>query len=50
VTAGFGGPADAFATQVELVAKGRILVGGGIESSELTSGGGFALARFLPGE
>jgi uncharacterized delta-60 repeat protein len=50
VTAGFGGPADAFATQVELVAKGRILVGGGIESSELASGGGFALARFLPGE
>jgi uncharacterized delta-60 repeat protein len=49
VTAGFGGPADAFATQVELVAKGRILVGGGIESSELASGGGFALARFLPG-
>jgi uncharacterized delta-60 repeat protein len=50
VTAGFGGPADAFATQVELVAKGRILVGGGIESSELTSGGGFALARFMPGK
>jgi uncharacterized delta-60 repeat protein len=50
VTAGFGGPADAVATQVELVAKGRILVGGGIESSELASGGGFALARFLPGE
>ncbi len=49
VTAGFGGPADAFATQVELVAKGRILVGGGIESPELASGGGFALARFLPG-
>jgi uncharacterized delta-60 repeat protein len=49
VTAGFGGPADAFATQVELVTKGRILVGGGIESSELASGGGFALARFLPG-
>jgi uncharacterized delta-60 repeat protein len=49
VTAGFGGPADAFATQVELVAKGRILVGGGIESPELASGGGFALARFQPG-
>jgi uncharacterized delta-60 repeat protein len=50
VTAGFGGPADAFATQVELVAKGKILVGGGIESPELASGGGFALARFNPGK
>lgn len=50
VTAGFGGPADAFATQVELVAKGRILVGGGITSPELASGGGFALARFSPGK
>ncbi len=42
-------PRRRFATQVELVAKGRILVGGGIESPELASGGGFALARFLPG-
>jgi uncharacterized delta-60 repeat protein len=50
VTAGFGGPSDAFATQVELVAKGRILAGGGITSPELASGGGFALARFLPGK
>ncbi len=50
VTTGFGGPSDAFATQVELVAKGRILVGGGITSPELPSGGGFALARYMPGK
>jgi len=50
VTTGFGGPSDAFATQVELVAKGRILVAGGITSPELPSGGGFALARYLPGK
>jgi uncharacterized delta-60 repeat protein len=49
VTTGFGGPSDAFATQVELVSKGRILVGGGITSPELETGGGFALARYLPG-
>jgi uncharacterized delta-60 repeat protein len=49
VTIGFGGPADAFATQVEIDAQGRILVGGGITSPQLASGGGFALARFLPG-
>ncbi|HWH20603.1 MAG TPA: hypothetical protein VN671_08720 [Solirubrobacterales bacterium] len=50
VTTGFGGPSDAFATQVELVAKGKILVGGGITSPELETGGGFALARYLPGK
>lgn len=50
VTTGFGGPSDAFASQVELVAKGRILVGGGITTPELPSGGGFALARYMPGK
>jgi uncharacterized delta-60 repeat protein len=49
VTTGFGGPADAFATQVMFDAKGRILVGGGITSSQLETGGGFAIARYLPG-
>jgi uncharacterized delta-60 repeat protein len=49
VTTGFGGPSSSFATQVMLDAKGRILVGGGIVSPELESGGGFAIARYLPG-
>jgi uncharacterized delta-60 repeat protein len=49
VETGFGGPTDSFATQVELDPKGRILVGGGIMSPELESGGGFAIARYLPG-
>jgi hypothetical protein len=49
VTTGFGGPASSFATQVMLDAKGRILVGGGIVSPALASGGGFAIARYLPG-
>lgn len=49
VATGFGGPSDSFATQVEIDRQGRILVGGGITSPELASGGGFALARFLPG-
>ena len=46
---GFGGASSSFATQVQLDAKGRILVGGGIVSPELESGGGFAIARYLPG-
>ena len=50
VATGFGGPSDAFATQVSLVAKGKILVGGGITSPELETGGGFALVRYLPGK
>lgn len=50
VSTGFGGPSDAFATQVALVAKGKILVGGGITSPELETGGGFALARYMPGK
>lgn len=49
VTTGFGGPSNAFATQVEIDRNGRILVGGGITSSQLETGGGFALARYLPG-
>jgi uncharacterized delta-60 repeat protein len=49
VVTGFGGPTNAFATQVMLDAKGRILVGGGIVSPQLSSGGGFGLARYLPG-
>ena len=49
ITTGFGGPADSFATQVLLDKKGRILVGGGITSPELATGGGFAIARYLPG-
>jgi uncharacterized delta-60 repeat protein len=44
----FGARANAFATQVELDNKGRILVGGGLQSPQLESGGGFALARYLP--
>jgi uncharacterized delta-60 repeat protein len=48
VETGFGGPTDSFATQVELDSKGRILVGGGIMSPELETGGGFAIVRYLP--
>jgi uncharacterized delta-60 repeat protein len=49
VTTGFGGPSSAIATQVALDAKGRILVGGSIITPQLQSGGGFAIARYLPG-
>jgi uncharacterized delta-60 repeat protein len=49
VTTGFGGPSDSFATQVQLDPKGRVLVGGGIMSPSLASGGGYALVRYLPG-
>jgi uncharacterized delta-60 repeat protein len=48
VTTGFGGPSSAVATQVALDAKGRILVGGSVITPELASGGGFAIARYLP--
>jgi uncharacterized delta-60 repeat protein len=48
VTTDFGARANAFATQVEIDGKGRILVGGGIQSPQLESGGGFAIARYLP--
>jgi uncharacterized delta-60 repeat protein len=49
VTTGFGGPSSAVATQVTLDAKGRILVGGSVITPQLQSGGGFAIARYLPG-
>jgi uncharacterized delta-60 repeat protein len=49
VTTGFGGPSSAVATQVALDAKGRILVGGSVITPQLQSGGGFAIARYLPG-
>jgi uncharacterized delta-60 repeat protein len=48
VTTGFGGPSSAVATQVLLDGKGRILVGGSVITPELQSGGGFAIARYLP--
>jgi uncharacterized delta-60 repeat protein len=48
VTTGFGGPSSAVATQVAIDAKGRVLVGGDIITPELPSGGGFAIARYLP--
>jgi uncharacterized delta-60 repeat protein len=50
VSTGFGGTSNSFATQVMLDAKGRILVGGGISSPQLPSGGGYALARYLSGK
>jgi uncharacterized delta-60 repeat protein len=48
VSTDFGGRASAFATQVAIDGKGRILVGGGIQSPQLETGGGFAIARYLP--
>jgi len=47
VATGFGGPSSAFATQVALDPKGRIMVGGGVSTPRLNTGGGFALARYL---
>ncbi len=47
VRIGFGGPSSSFATQVMLDARGRIVVGGGISTPLLNSGGGFAIARYL---
>jgi uncharacterized delta-60 repeat protein len=49
VRTGFGGPSSAIATQVTVDPKGRILVGGSVITPELNSGGGFAIARYLPG-
>jgi uncharacterized delta-60 repeat protein len=48
VATDFGKSADSFATQVMLDPKGRVLVGGGIESPQLETGSGFALVRYLP--
>jgi uncharacterized delta-60 repeat protein len=49
VTTGFGGPSSAVASQVTLDSEGRILVGGSVITPQLQSGGGFAIARYLPG-
>jgi uncharacterized delta-60 repeat protein len=49
VRTGFGGPSSSFATQVMLDARGRIVVGGGVSTPLLGTGGGFALARYLGG-
>lgn len=49
VRTGFGGPASAYATQVLLGAKGRILAGGIVSDPRLPSGGGFAIARYFSG-
>jgi uncharacterized delta-60 repeat protein len=49
VTTGFGGPSSSVATQVLIDGKNRILVGGSIITPQLNSGGGFAIARYLPG-
>jgi uncharacterized delta-60 repeat protein len=47
VATGFGGPTSSFATQVMLDTKGRALVGGGITSPRMDTGGGYAIARYL---
>lgn len=47
VSTGFGGPASSFATQIALLNGNRMLVGGGITSPELSSGGGFAIAKYV---
>jgi uncharacterized delta-60 repeat protein len=49
VRTGFGGPSSSGATQVMIAGKGLILVGGEISSSQLPTGGGFALARYRSG-
>ncbi len=49
VRTGFGGPSSAFATQVMVDARGRIVVGGGVSTPQLNTGGGFAIARYLTG-
>jgi uncharacterized delta-60 repeat protein len=49
VRTGFGGPASSFATQVMVDAKERILVGGGVTTPRLGTGGGYAIARYLSG-
>jgi uncharacterized delta-60 repeat protein len=49
VKTGFGGPADSRATQVAVDTHGRILVGGPISTPRLSTGGGFAVARYLSG-
>ncbi len=48
VRTGFGGPSSSFATQV-IVRGRRIVVGGGVSTPRLHTGGGFAIARYLGG-
>lgn len=48
VATDFGKSATSFATQVMLDPKGGVLVGGGLESPQLSTGSGFALVRYLP--
>lgn len=47
VRTGFGGPASSFATQVFVDNRNRIVVGGGVSTPRLGTGGGFAIARYL---
>lgn len=47
VSTRFRGPSSSFATQVMLDGKGRIVVGGGISTALLPTGGGYAVARYL---
>jgi uncharacterized delta-60 repeat protein len=49
VKTGFGGPSSSFATQVMVDTRGRIVVGGGISTPLLGTGGGYAIARYLGG-
>ena len=49
VRTGFGGPASSFATEVMVDKRGRIVVGGGVTTPRLSTGGGFAIARYLSG-
>ncbi|HEY6729923.1 MAG TPA: delta-60 repeat domain-containing protein [Solirubrobacterales bacterium] len=49
VRTGFGGPANSFATEILIDARGRIVVGGGITTPRLGTGGGFAIARYFSG-
>ncbi len=49
VRTGFGGPASSFATEVMVDERGRIVVGGGVTTPRLSTGGGFAIARYLSG-
>lgn len=48
VSTSFGTTSNSFGTQVMLDAKGRVLVGGGLSSPQFASGGGYAIARYLP--
>ena len=48
VQTGFGGPASSYATQVIVKGK-RILVGGLVSTPRLSTGGGYAVARYLSG-